>query len=94
MQHDEACPMSKKSGWFESHFSAKISKMQALPPLNFERKGSPGTGDNIGKVFFGQSQKGKSGWNLIMARTVRQNFNFTSESEWGPSYVAVIYQVT
>ncbi len=50
--------------------------MQAPPPSE-KRKGSPGTGDKLGKVLFGQSQKGKSGRNLIM---VRQNFNFISES--------------
>ncbi len=55
------------------------------PPLS-KRKGSPGTGDKLGKLLFGQSQKGKSGRNLIM---VRQIFNFISESGYPHYYHAV-----
>ncbi len=76
----QACLVSQRSGWFETRFSAKIYKMQA-PPL-WNRKGSPGTGDKLGKVLFGQSQKEKSGRNLIM---VRQNFNFIYDSGDPPS---------
>ncbi len=82
----QACPPDEQKIRMVRDTLLSKNFQNASSPPSEKRKGSPGTGDKLGKVLFGQSQKGKSGRNLIM---VLQNFNFISESG-DPRYIVAL----